>query len=84
MTRDEGELRFRAILLNRTLKWLRSGDEMLIDPKYRAMVPGAIERTTKQLHQVQAELRELTKVDDPPPPVKVGLKPARLDNEVLR
>jgi len=99
MTRTEPEIRVRIIACNAALKQLR-GEEMAINSPYyknymqrnpevtksdyARMLERAIERTTSELHLLQVELRERTKSESQPPPVKIGMKPAQLKPTVKR
>ena len=75
------ELEFRINLVNYFLTWLRSDDPMLTDPKYSPHVPDAIERYTKQLHQLVEVCREKKIKRDGDPndePISIDLKPGSL------
>ena len=75
------ELEFRIGLINWILRWLRSDDPMLSDPKYSPHIPNAIERYTNQLHEAMEVCRQKKIERDGDPndnPVEVGLKTAKM------
>ena len=92
------DLKNRIMLCNLSLKELRSSGMSVNSDYYRdfmrrhpdltmsdyaRMLEDAIKRTTKDLHALQADLRALNDQQEIEP-VSVGLKPAKLVNQVPR
>jgi hypothetical protein len=78
------ELEFRINVVNYFLKWLRSDDPMLTDPKYSQYVPERIEQLERQRDELTEVCRQKKVERDGDPntdPVSVGLKPASLSGK---
>jgi hypothetical protein len=76
-----GELELRIMVINIVLKWLRSGDPMLSDPKWSPYVPVALEHYEDQLRQLAESCRKKKVERDGDPntnPVSVNLKAAKM------
>lgn len=84
MTRTAEEIKFRIKMCNIALKALRDNDPRESDPEFCRKREAAIKRVTEDLHALVEELRELNQVEEQQEPVKIGMKPARLTNKVLR
>ena len=80
-TQSIEELELRIMLNNLILKWLRSDDPMLSDPKWSPYVPRTIAHHESMGREMLESCRKKKVERDGDPntdPVSVGLKPANL------